>query len=72
MTFKCIKNKGLNYWSDGLAYITANDIIAKYPELKSFMDEKKYLTMDHLERYLNDEGYSIIILKTEAGFEMQI
>lgn len=72
MTFKCTKNNGLNYCSDGLAYITANHIITKYPELKSFIDEKKYLTMDHLERYLNDEGYSIVVLRTEAGFEMQI
>lgn len=72
MTFKCTKTKGLQYSSQGLAYFTVNHIIAKYPELKSFMDEKKYLTMDHLARYLNDEGYSIITLKTEAGFEMQI
>jgi len=71
-TFICTKNNNQAYDSTYGPALTVDRLISKYPELKGKLAQHKALFSDDVIRYLNDEGYKIVTLIADNGFERRI
>lgn len=71
-TYYCKKQGEKGYESLHGPYLTAKTIIAKYPELQKTMDNHKVIFGEDVMRYLIDEGYKVITLTTDNGYERRI
>jgi hypothetical protein len=71
-TYLCKKLSNNSYENLQSSYLTADKIIAKYPEMRTKMINHKVIFGEDVMRYLNDEGFKVITLTADNGFERRI
>lgn len=71
-TYICNKLSNNSYENFQSSYLTADKIIAKYPDMKLKTINHKVIFCEDVLRYLNDEGFKVITLIADNGFERRI
>lgn len=71
LTFSCNKIDS-SYEAIHGPYLTADKIVIKYPELKETIKNHKVIFGADVMKYLIDEGYKVVTLTADNGYERRI